>query len=63
MASVLSGNVLEELVARVKSPQDIDTVVGKFDPSSKDTPLFFQALSIAGKDDILEQYLEQFGPE
>jgi len=36
--------------------------VSKFDPSSKDAPLFFQQLEIVGKGDILEEYFANYAP-
>jgi hypothetical protein len=56
MATILTIPILEKLVEIVKKPEDIDTIVARFDPSSKDTVLFFQALGEAGKQPILDKY-------
>ena len=56
MPSILTVPVLEKLVELTQKPQDIETIVARFDPSSKDAVLFFQGLSEAGKDDILNEY-------
>lgn len=62
MASILDARKLQALTQWVKTPEDIDTAVSKFDPSSKDAPLFFQQLEIAGKGNILEEYIATFAP-
>lgn len=60
MATILTIPILEKLVELVKKPQDIDTIVARFDPSSKDTVLFFQALGEAGKQSVLDEYSAMF---
>ena len=62
MPSILDDRRLEALTEWVKTPEDIDKAVSKFDPSSKDAPLFFQQLEIVGKGDILEEYIATFAP-
>ena len=47
---------------RVKTPEDIEKIVDLFDASSKDAPLFFQSLEIAGKKDILDEYIKTLAP-
>jgi hypothetical protein len=63
MPSILTVPILERLVEIVNKPEDIDTVVARFDPSSKDTVLFFQALGEAGKQPILDEYEASFVEE
>jgi hypothetical protein len=63
MPSILTVPILERLVEIVNKPEDIDTVVARFDPSSKDTVLFFQALGEAGKQPILDEYAAAFEGE
>lgn len=63
MASILTIPILERLVEIVQKPNDIDTIVSRFDPSSKDTVLFFQALGEAGKQTILDEYIAVQGEE
>lgn len=60
MPSILTVPILEKLVDLVKKPQDIDTIVARFDPSSKDAVLFFQALGEAGKQPVLDEYEASF---
>ena len=60
MPSILTYPILEKLVEIVNTPEDIDKVVSRFDPSSKDEVLFYQALSEGGKDDILNKYYAMF---
>jgi hypothetical protein len=62
MPSILDDRKLEALTQWVKTPEDIDKAVSKFDPSSKDAPLFFQQLEIVGKGDILEEYFANYAP-
>jgi len=47
---------MNKLVAAVQTAKDIEKIVAKLDPSSKDIPLFFQSLDIADKGNILEEY-------
>ena len=63
MPSILTVPILEKLVEITQKPQDIDTIVARFDPSSKDEVLFYQALSEGGKDDILNKYYVMFEEE
>ncbi len=60
MPSILTVPILEKLVEIVKKPEDIDTVVARFDPSSKDAALFFQALGEAGKQPLVDAYEASF---
>ena len=60
MPSILTVPILEKLVDLVQKPQDIDTIVARFDPSSKDAVLFFQALGEAGKQPVLDEYEASF---
>ena len=62
MPSILDDRKLEALTKWVKTPEDIELAVSKFDPSSKDAPLFFQELEIIGKKDILDEYIANFAP-
>ena len=62
MASILDARKLQALIQWVKTPEDIELAVSKFDASSKDAPLFFQQLEIAGKGDILEEYIATLAP-
>lgn len=62
MPSILDDRKLEALTKWVKTAEDIDKAVSKFDPSSKDAPLFFQQLEIVGKGDILEEYIATHAP-
>ena len=63
MPSILDEDKLNQLVSGVKTPKDIELVVDRLDPSSKDIPLFFQVLEIEGKKDILDEYFETLAPE
>jgi hypothetical protein len=63
MPSILDAKKLQALTQWVKTPEDIEKAVAKFDASSKDAPLFFQQLEIAGKGDILEEYVATYAPE
>jgi hypothetical protein len=62
MPSILDAEKLKALVEFVKTPEHIDAVIAKFDPSSKDTPLFLQELEIAGKGKLIEEYVASFAP-
>ena len=62
MPSILDDRKLEALTKWVKTPEDIELAVSKFDPSSKDAPLFFQQLEIIGKGDVLEEYFAKYAP-
>ena len=63
MPSILDEDAFDRLVEWVKTPENIELVVSRLDPLSKDIPLFFQALSLAGKDDILNEYAVGLAPE
>lgn len=62
MPSILNEQKLDLIVERVKTPEDIEKIVDLFDASSKDAPLFFQSLEIAGKKDILDEYIKTLAP-
>jgi acetolactate synthase small subunit len=62
MPSILDERKLNLIVDRVKTPKDIEKIVDLFDSSSKDAPLFFQSLEIAGKKDILDEYIKTLAP-
>jgi hypothetical protein len=62
MPSILDAEKLEALVDWVKTPEDVEAVIARFDSSSKDTPLFLQELETVGKGDVVEKYNAAYAP-
>jgi len=59
MASLDTPEKMDRAVKLIRNVSQLRTVVSSLEPSSKDIPLLFQSLDLAGKEAIVQQYVKE----